>query len=604
MKNRAKNCEFETLQDSITKDILIIGIKNQQLREKLSQNDDLKLDKAIELCLISESVKSQSKEMQNNSIGTSSYAVEAVGRNGNQVGAGEKQTRRGWSADNKSGGTGVAKSRFRQGGSNRDQSKTNVINNCSRCGRSHQIRVCPVWGKICNLCKCDNHFAAQCRVRKVNELNSLQMDSDKDENSDNFTIDSNEQTKLDKEIDWNVNLLIKDTIINFKLDSGANCNIISEKQFGKLCRKDGVKLGKTSDKLTSYTGNRLEVMGKCKLTIGFKDKYYKLDFHVIKGDCSAILGLNACVQFKLIKRINEINTNDAKVKALVMKFEDVFKGVGKISKPYHIELNEDVTPKIYPVRKVPFAVQDKFKKALFDLVKNGIIEKVEESSEWVHPLVIVKKSNGKLRICLDPKELNKAIKRQHRKLPTIDEIISHVNGAKYFSELDATSGFHQIPLDDTSSKLCTFGTPYGRFKFRRLPYGIRSASEVFQDRFEDIFSLEGVECYIDDLFVWGKTKEEHDRRLEKVLETARRNNIKFNKSKCKFGVSEIKYIGHRFSDKGITVDDDKVEAVMKMQVPKNKKDIQRFLGMVTYMGRFIENLSEKNQTPKGFDKKQ
>lgn len=125
--------------------------------------------------------------------------------------------------------------------------------------------------------------------------------------------------------------------------------------------------------------------------------------------------------------------------------------------------------------------------------------------------------------------MNQAIRREHFQLPTLDEIVSKLSGAKVFSTLDALNGFRQIKLDQESSKLCTFNTRNGRYKFLRLPYGISSAAEVFSKKFKDIFQdIDGCEPHVDDLIVWGKDKAEHDYRLNLVCRRAREQNIKFN----------------------------------------------------------------------------
>jgi hypothetical protein len=152
------------------------------------------------------------------------------------------------------------------------------------------------------------------------------------------------------------------------------------------------------------------------------------------------------------------------------------------------------------------------------------IKKVEGPSEWVNPLVIVKKSDDSLRICLDPLHLNKAIKREHSKLLTFEDITSKLGGAQIFTKLDANQALYQIKLDEASSDLCTVGTPFGRYKFLRLPSGIKCAPEVFNGRFRQIFDFDNVAVYIDDILIWGKTQAEHDATLLKVLQTAKEHN--------------------------------------------------------------------------------
>jgi hypothetical protein len=127
----------------------------------------------------------------------------------------------------------------------------------------------------------------------------------------------------------------------------------------------------------------------------------------------------------------------------------------------------------------------------------------------------------------------------------------------------------------------------------RLPFGIHSASEVFHKRMSQIIeNIDGAVCYIDDVLVCGKTKEEHDERLNKVLEQLRANNVKLNKQKCKFAQTEIQYLGHELTREGIKPDKSKVKALIEMPIPESKKDLERFLGLIQYIGKFIPSLSE------------
>ncbi len=265
----------------------------------------------------------------------------------------------------------------------------------------------------------------------------------------------------------------------------------------------------------------------------------KIDFYVVKHGQN-ILGLRAAVALNLIKRVYQVTTDD-----IMQEYQDVFEGTGCMNTEHHIQLEEDAKPTVHPPRRVPFALHNKLKDELERLVHEKIIEKVDYPTDWVNSLVIVEKPNGKLRLCLDPKELNQAIKREHHHIPTLEELMSKIDKAQYFSILDANNGFWQIPLDKQSSDLCCFNTPFGRYKFMRLPFGIHSASEVFHKRMSQIVDgVEGVVSYIDDILVSGRTKEEHDNRLRQILERLRQNNVKLNKSKCKFAQQEIQYLGH------------------------------------------------------------
>ncbi len=208
-------------------------------------------------------------------------------------------------------------------------------------------------------------------------------------------------------------------------------------------------------------------------------------------------------------------------------------------------------------------------------------------------MVTVVKPNGKLPICIDQKNLNKAIKREYYPMKNIEEIAARMPNATTFSVLDARSGFWQLKLDDQSAKLCTFNTPFGRYMFKRLPFGISSAQDVFQAAMSDIFEdIDGVEVVVDDILVWGSTIEEHDTRLEQVLQRAQERNLKLNKDKSQIRLKEISYIGHIFSHEGVRPDPKKVQAITQLHAPKNKEQLQGFLGMTTYLSKFIPNYSQ------------
>ena len=240
---------------------------------------------------------------------------------------------------------------------------------------------------------------------------------------------------------------------------------------------------------------------------------------------------------------------------------------------------------------VPFALKPKLKEELQRMTKLNVIEPVEKPTDWVSALVIFSKPNGKLRICLEPRPLNKAIKRQHHRLLTTEEIISEMAGARHFSKLDAAAGYWQIKVDEGCSNLLAFGTQFGRFRFKRLPLGIHSASEVFQAEVASISAdLPGYANSQDDIIVWETTKEEHDRRLRDVYSRIRSSGLKINQDKCAFATESLIFLGHVISAAGVKPDPCKVQAIINMPLPESKGDLQRFMGMVNYLGKFMPNL--------------
>ena len=174
-----------------------------------------------------------------------------------------------------------------------------------------------------------------------------------------------------------------------------------------------------------------------------------------------------------------------------------------------------------------------------------------------------------------------------------DKNICQVDSFWSVATLDATSAFLQLELDGESSKLTTFATPFGRYKFLRLPFGISSALEVFHRTVSEIFSdIKGVEIYTDDSLIHALTKHELDLMLQKVLEKCRILNLNFNYAKCSFEQSELRYLGHTIGQGVIKPYPAKITAITDMPKPENQEATARLLGMATYLGKFCSNLAE------------
>ena len=194
----------------------------------------------------------------------------------------------------------------------------------------------------------------------------------------------------------------------------------------------------------------------------------------------------------------------------------------------------------------------------------------EEPTEWVNSLV-VQKPTGAVRLCIDPRDLNLAIKRPHYPMKTIDDVASRLQGAKIFSILDAASGFWQLKLDDESSRLCTFNTPIGQYRFTRLPFVVKCAPKIFQRTMDRMVEdLEGVEVIMDDVVVAGD-ETTHDERLQKFLDRASKQGLKLNKEKCKIRQTQVPYVGHLLTSEGLKIDSQKMESLRSSDVVEELK---------------------------------
>ena len=225
-------------------------------------------------------------------------------------------------------------------------------------------------------------------------------------------------------------------------------------------------------------------------------------------------------------------------------------------------------------------------------------------------MVIARKANGNLRLCLDPKPLSKALKRWHFPMPLIEDILPDLGKAKIFTKVDFKDGYWQIKLTEESSLLTTFATPFGRYKWNRMPFGISPASEIFQLRLhEAVEGLDRVYAIADDILVAGAgdtmkdAVADHDLKIKKLLRQCQERNIKLNKQKVAFKQTEVPYIGHLLTSKGVKADPSKVEAVLRMERPTDVTGVQRIMGTVGYLAKFLPRLSEVSQALRQLTKK-
>ena len=213
-------------------------------------------------------------------------------------------------------------------------------------------------------------------------------------------------------------------------------------------------------------------MGKCTLDIHHNNKIHSLPFIVADTTSPPLLGLQTCVDRNLIKRVWAVNANAPDT---IQDYNDVFGELGCLKEDHHINIDPNATPVIHPPRKIAISLMEKLKAELERMCKLDVIEKIDEPTDCVSGMVIVEKGNGQLPICLDPRDLNSAIKRNHYPMPTVDDDLSKLGRAKIFSELYASSGYWQIKVDQPSAKLLAFSTS---FCFKRLPFGVQSTAEV------------------------------------------------------------------------------------------------------------------------------
>ena len=229
------------------------------------------------------------------------------------------------------------------------------------------------------------------------------------------------------------------------------------------------------------------------------------------------------------------------------------------------------------------------------MLRQGVISPVTAPTEWCAGIVPVPKPSGSVRICVYLTQLNNAVQREIHQMPSVDESLAKLGNSTIFSKLDANSGFWQIPLDQESRLLTTFVTPFGRYCFNRLPFGISSAPEIFQRTLSRILEgLEGTICQMDDVLIHRIDQPEHDRRVRAVLHRLQEAGLTLNE-KCEFSKPSIRFLAHIIDGYGIHVDPQKTTAIAQFPDPSDITELQRFMGMVNHLGKFIPRLADLSE---------
>lgn len=595
--------EDEVKQDMI-KTRLLAGMSDKSLARELQLKAGVTLED-IKLAMRSKEVilQNQKCEIDGAAVAVAELAIHQV----------SKSSREESPMSQKSLGQGSQRAEAEGKGSRRTVSRSshssaakyNYVSDCKFCGLNHRKGQCPAYNKRCVLCDRFNHFAKVCKARVGNRVGNRAhaitvLENDDSSDDEQFSVNCitpvNKSSSVDSE--WLVDVIVKGLPHQAKVDTGAQVNVMSVENLKSL-GVDTVTRSKAA--LSGYSGYNIPVLGKVKLPIalGGSDSNGTTEivaqFYIINQPAPTLLSLPTIRELGLLPsaNISEISHSGKNVRHIVEQNADVFEGLGRYTKTVSLKLKAGAVPKALPTKHIPSGVRDKLRQELDSLENKGIICRDNEPAEWLSPIVIVNKPNGDIRICLNPQHLNSQLVRSHCMLPTTEEIFSRIAGSCCFSTLDARQGFHQVPLDEKSSKLVGFLTPYGKYRYLRLPMGISVAPELFhQIMIDALAEVPGVEVFIDDILVHGKSLSEHNNRLEEVLLRLKQVGITLNREKSVIGKQQVDFLGHKLTAGGIEPQRGKLEAIEDMVVPKNRKELESYLGFVAYLAKFVENLSE------------
>ena len=482
---------------------------------------------------------------------------------------------------------------------------------CYTCGGDYPHKgECPAKGKQCGSCGKQGHFAVVCKSKgdKIDRRNKggrshrkhkprirpLKHTEYSSSSEDEYMYAISSACPRTPQV-W---ITVAGHKFKALVDSGATINVIDADTFANL---KNVKLLRTSTKAYPYQSKiPVEFLGKFESIIETKKKCTVGTVYVVKGkDSGCLLSLQTAQELGLIKlQLNAVqsqNLQDDSLAKILQQYSSVFQGLGKL-KNHQVKLNIDssVPPVAQPQRRIPFHIRKKVKVAIKELESQGIIEKVPDSqpTPWVSAIVAVPKKDGSVRICVDMRAANTAIKRVRHLIPTVADISLELNGARFFSKLDLSQAYHQLELHPDSRFITTFSTHLGLYRYTRLNFGTNASAELFQHTLQQhLQGMAGVRNIADDILVFGSTRQEHDQALENCLKRLKEKGLTLNKSKCSFLNTELEFFGQIFSEQGTRPDPRRTQDVIDAAIPQNVSELRSFLGMVTFSSKYIANFA-------------
>ena len=455
---------------------------------------------------------------------------------------------------------------------------------CTRCGKApiHGRSQCPAKEAVCHKCGKRGHYKSMCKSKPGTSVRTVYVD---DSDSEVFL----GAVHSDAATPWTTTLVLNNRSLEFKVDKGADVTVIPEADY---CEERDGPLRVSERVLTGAGQQPLQVCGQFRGQLKRNLNDSQQEIYVVSGLRKPLLGRPAIEALGIVSLVEPVQAGH-----IVKKFSELFRGLGKLEDNYSIKLSSDAKPfTLTTPRRVALPLLPKVKAELQRMEDLGVISRVKQPTEWCAGMVVVPKPNGSVRICVDLTKLNESVCMERHILPSVEQTLAQIGGAKVFSKLDANSGFWQVELAPESSLLTTFITPFGRFRFNRLPFGITSAPEHFQRRMGDILSgLDGIVCLIDDVLVYGKTQEEHDEHLEAALTRISEAGLTLSQEKCKFNKPNVKFLGQLVDETGIKPDPDKIHAIRGMKTRSNITELRCFLGMLNQLNKFSPHLADRTK---------
>ncbi|XP_048584683.1 uncharacterized protein K02A2.6-like [Nematostella vectensis] len=551
LQTLCEHCEYNDQKDSQIRDRILTFILDKPLKAKLFREEGLTLSKLLEIV---------------NTYHDKEALVLVPDQGGvNQLRVQQKPDSAGPKFDGRC-------HRCNKQGHKAADCRCSQNHQCEKCGKIGHFKVCckskQTSGKAKSASGPKSKGRKPSHVRQVEAVDVQETDSEEEEDVFNVFCTHTESPPGTMEIS------IGGVIQNVIIDSGASCNLMSERTFNDLSKGD-IVLKPSSKQIFAYSSSdALNLKGSCMLNVHVPETNVdkRAKFFIVSGKASTLLGRELSEALGILKvgvQVNScssdfsaINTQLNSKAALKAKFPNVFHGLGKL-KGFKLKLHIDqnIKPVAQPLRRIPFSRRQKVADKLEELEKLGVVEKVNSPTSWINPLVAVEKPNGDVRICLDMRQANQAILRERHPVPTMQETLQEISDAKIFTKLDLNMAFHQIELSPESRDITTFAAPTGLYRYCRLLFGVNMATEKFQNLIWQVLKdCPGAFNMHDDILIVGRNQKEHDENLERAVQKLQDSGLTLNYEKCVVGASSMDFMGDTISADGLKLSDKRVEA--------------------------------------------
>ncbi|XP_029163713.1 uncharacterized protein K02A2.6-like [Nylanderia fulva] len=621
LKNLSITCNFGNNATTALRDQLVCGLRDHATKTLLFREENLTFDKAFKLAT---TVESAEKNASSTSRPNGESSKETVNKfQGNSENNRQFQSR-GKGSNRGKQGSPQHNNNTRPGV--KDKRTTNInqerSSSCYCCGKNnHWARDCYHRFNTCNICKQKGHLASVCKTGRAVQHIQQGTDDHEEQQRDEYDFfmatDGNDSSKTtsgklyykdhvnDVEAEpMYMSMMINGKRIEMEIDTGSYAAIISKKDRELYFPNCEVKASKVP--LKAYGKVLLEHEGILdNLDVRLGKQRATLQMRVMTRDGPILIGRHwlkvfGLWPFELKKRVefcNKINLMSV-TKDFTSKYPKLFgKGPGLYNKGMlKLMVKEGTKPVALKARHLPFALASKVEDEINRLVRLGHLEKIDVS-EWATPIVPVIKSDGSVRICGNFKlTLNPSLIRDRHPIPLIDEIFVALRNGKTFSQIDLQHAYMQIPVEESSRDFLTIITHKGLYRYTKMTEGIASGPGDFQRKIEQCLSgIDGVIPYLDNIFVTGETDEIHLKTLYMVFQRLEQSGFHVNINKCDFFKEKLDLLGFVINKEGLHKSETKVKAMTNAPVPRNKKQLESFIGLITYYARFLPNRAEKLQ---------